>query len=460
VYKECVLRGIVDRMRENATAILQRQILTAYERGRNGQPLFPQSIVQDRNASFDNSVLKIFQSGALNAVNPAFASTVQRAVGQGYQTSRRSPTSVFSCPHNVTNALRGRPDGSVLETLGILMNPACSPYHAYVLSNTYVLDNASNEWNDTLTRLAWDNGHYPRMGVDANGNPIVLTPGSIVGSNVIQALQTGFRQLENANDIDQMVGALFAGITTHVVSDARGLTGLTRPIGSFASYLDQVVSESAAGLRSSVINAGLQILAAQQQIENAIRALALGILQKAAQISASLRDKERACWDLVIDAVCDSSLSSSNTCTDSGGTTYRVATSTYQFAQGVINSQIAPHVTLHRQIASSTEFALGEIAKLVAQLTNTDSYTGQLAALQGLDRLVSQGVTLHKPQDRANEQAAFDTLVGQNGGSGSLDALLDDTVKAWADSTADPALGWCNINNAAVITMWKTRWKQ
>ncbi|HVU75602.1 MAG TPA: hypothetical protein VHD38_02080, partial [Candidatus Paceibacterota bacterium] len=40
VYKECTLRGIVDRLRENETASLQQSILLAYQRGRAGLPLF------------------------------------------------------------------------------------------------------------------------------------------------------------------------------------------------------------------------------------------------------------------------------------------------------------------------------------------------------------------------------------------------------------------------------------
>lgn len=40
VYKECVLRGVVDRQRENVSATLQRQQINTYAKGRDGQPYF------------------------------------------------------------------------------------------------------------------------------------------------------------------------------------------------------------------------------------------------------------------------------------------------------------------------------------------------------------------------------------------------------------------------------------
>ena len=298
------------------------------------------------------------------------------------------------------------------------------------------------------------------MGTDANGNRIVLTPGSIVGANVVQALQTGFKQLENANDIDQMVGGLFAGITTHVVSDNRGLTGLTKPTGSLSSYLDQVVSESSAGLRNTVVNAGLGLVAFLQKKEADLRALAYGIVQKAQQTAQKLRDEEKACWTIVTDAVCDSSVTTTGTCTDTDGTTYKIATTSYQFAQGVINSQLATPIQTYTNLASSTENTLKKLGELASQLANTASYSSQLLALQGLDRMVAQGTELHTDQQVKQTRDAFDLLVGQGGGAGTLDILFSDTEKAWEDSTADPALGWCNINNPAVITLWKDRWNQ
>ncbi|MEK7601108.1 MAG: hypothetical protein AAB480_01060 [Patescibacteria group bacterium] len=462
VYKECVLRGIVDRMRENATANLQRQILVAYQRGRNGQPLFSQSIPLESRAVADKAVLDYTQSGQFNTLNPALRQAVSRAVVQNYMAARNKPSAAYGCSYsgNLNSVYKGNPDGGAWAGLSALQNPACDPIFAYGIANEQVLGSAAYAVNNMLTRLEWDNGNYPIMGVDADGNPIVLTPGYIVGENALQALQTGFDQLSRANDIDQMVGALFAGITSQVIGDNKGLVGLTKSTGGIPSYLDQVVSQSAQGLRNSAINAGIGILVAQQKIESQILGFAKMILDKIKAISQALQVKENACWKLVVSSVCSSSLASDNTCTDDGGSRYKVATSTFQFTQKALDaSQVAAYQRVHQQVASSSQIILTQISVLIAQLTDTSSYTAQLAALQALDRLANDGIVFHTPQDVTNEQSAAGTLVGQNGGSGTLDQLVTDTVAAWADST-NTKTGWCNVTRQPVVDAWKDCWRE
>ena len=41
----------------------------------------------------------------------------------------------------------------------------------------------------------------------------------------------------------------------------------------------------------------------------------------------------------------------------------------------------------------------------------------------------------------------------------AVSKLVDDTLKLWGDST-DPNVGWCNVNNPAVIQRWFNAWKQ
>ena len=481
VYKECVLRGIVDRMRENATANLQRQILVAYQRGRNGQPLFSQSIPLESRAVSDKAVLDYTQSGQFNGLNPALRQAVSRAVVQNYMAARNKPNAAYGCSYagNLNSVYSGNPDGGAWAGLSALQNPACDPIFAYNIANEQVLGSAAYAVNNMLTRLEWDNGNYPVMGTDADGNPIVLTPGSIVGANALQALQTGFDQLARANDIDQMVGALFAGITSQVIGDNKGLVGLTKPTGGIPSYLDQVVSQSAQGLRNSAINAGIGILVAQQKIENQILGFAKMILDKITAITRALQTKENACWALVVDAVCIDTLKSDNTCTGAGvctkdpttgdttctdGPKLKVATSTFQFTQKALDaSQVPAYQRVHQQVASSSQIILTQIGVLIAQLTDTSSYTAQLSALQALDRLAGRlsndGIVFHTPQDVTNEQSAAGTLVGQNGGTGSLDQLVTDTVVAWADS-ATTKTGWCNVQRQPVIDAWKDCWRE
>lgn len=475
VYKECVLRGIVNRMRENATAGYAKQITNFYTAGRGGLAQFSQSLPKERTTSYTQSVVGYLKSGQLNTLDPAIRDPILRTIAQGYQSTLNRPTQNIACPYaNLAGTLQGRPDNIWTTGLPALMTPGCDPVIAYTLANEATLGYAASTWDDTLTRLGWDNGNYPIMGVDEDGNPLVLTPGSIVGANALQALQTGFKQLENANDIDQMVGALFAGITSQIVSDNRGLIGLTQKTGSQASYLDQVVTEASQGLRNSVGNAGIQILIAAKQIEQGFLSTMQAVAQKLVETITNLRAKENACWNLIIQSVCANALSSSNTCqaktfgctdesqnaggttvnntnTCASGITLKVATTT-QFSQAVIDARVRNLASSTQTNIDSSSKALALIQQLLDGVTNTNSLNAQRVALQQLDNLVAQK-SLHNQYDLQNAQDTKTRIEA------SMDTLITDTAQAWGDGQ-DPNVSWCNVNNQAVLDMWVQRWKQ
>lgn len=470
VYKECVLRGIVDRMRESASSALQKQIINAYERGRNGQPLFSQSIPLEQRDVADAAVMRSLQDGTLSTVHPAFRSAVMRGVGQGYMAARNAANQNFACPYagNLGAALNGRPVGSFWEAESAFLNPACSPYHAYVLANTAVMASVQGSINNMMTQLQWGQGTYPRTVVDpVTGETIVVTPASIVQSNTLQALQTGFRQLENANDIDQMVGALFAGITSQVVGDNRGLAGLTQTTGGQPSYLDQVAKESAQGVRDSAVNAAIQILTASRQVEAGYKAAMDAIGTLLANTIDNIRGKETACWNLIIQKVCSGALKADGTCAENvgacvtdpatgvqtcpTGATLKVATSTV-FSQRVVNASIAPLASTTAANIRASSNALAQIDQLIRGVTNTTSLNAQRVALQQLDALVAQK-TLHTQYDMQGAQQQQQTVAD------TMAQLIQDTVTAWADST-DTQTGWCNVNRAEVTNAWKDCWRQ
>lgn len=467
VYKECVLRGIVDRMRESASSALQKIIISAYERGRNGQPLFSVSLKQDRLGRSDQAYLSFLQNG-VNTLNPALQSPVTRAVAQGYMKARNASGSAYSCSYaNLGAAYSGRPSGSVWGALSAMGTPGCDPIFAYTLSNEAAAAAASQAINDMMTQLQWGQGTYPVYGTDENGNEIVLTPASIVQSNTLQALQTGFRQLENANDIDQMVGALFAGITSHVVSDSRGLSGLVQSNAGRPSYLDQVAKESAQGVRDSAVNAAIQILTASRQVEAGYKAAMEAIAGILTNTIGDIRGKEKACWNLIVQKACAGAVRPDGTCDENvgacttdpltgvqtcpPGAVLQVATSTV-FSQRVINASIAPLATTTANNIRTSSTALGKIDQLLQAVTNTTALDAQRVALQQLDTLVAQK-TLHTQYDMQGAQQQQTTVAS------NMAQLITDTATAWGDST-DTQTGWCNVNRAEVINAWKDCWRK
>jgi len=465
VYKECVLRGVVNRQREAATAGIFKQGSTSFLRGRNGGPQFSQKIDREQKNEASRVVLSNLQNNLLATLNPSLKAPVTRAIARGYAQGLNAPGKVYECPYkgDLNAVYQVRSSETVWNSLRLVGNPACEPILAYALANEQVLGSASYSVDNMMRQLDWGDGTYPGETTDEFGDPVTVTPGQMLQSNYLQLLQTGYKQLENANDIDQMVNALFSGATSQVIGDNRGLAGLIQKTGSQPSYLDQVIRDAAQGLRDIAANAALQILSAAKQIEVGFRQAMETIAAVLSRTIADLRAKENACWTLIIPKVCATALAADNTCTSAQtctgdadnptctpGDKLKVATTTAA-SQGVINARIAP-------LASSTIINLQRaneslvlVDRLIAGITNSASIEAQRVALQQLDNLVAQR-KLHNQYDLQAAQQTSENI------SASMSTLAEDTVKAWADSP-DPNIGWCNVNNAAVINLWKQRWK-
>jgi hypothetical protein len=311
-----------------------------------------------------------------------------------------------------------------------------------------------------------NDGLYGVEQVDEDGVRRTMTPGILVASYVQQVFGSGFRQLESANEIDQIIGALFAAVGNQMISDSKGLVGLVESSAEQPSYLDRVVSESASGLRDAAVNAGLQILNAARQVEGRYLELVRAIGAALASAIEKLRSAERACWGLIIPKVqeyaktgeCKVMKAGTNpdgsdivTKTCEGEFELKIATST-AFSQSVINSQIAPLASTTAVNIEVSEKAVELVEVLIAEITNITSVTGQRQALQKLDVLVSQRA-LHTQGDIPPVQEQLENVQG------ALATLIEDTIKAWGDSM-DPQVGWCNVNNPAVIKMWAEKWKK
>lgn len=470
VYKECVLRGVLIRQREAALAGIVKQVINSVRTGRGGNPLYAERLGQEQADVYTRAIVRVLQNESLKDLPPSFSTSVKRAIAQGYKRSLTQPSAQFKCGYqgNIQAALEGREFN--LELLGHLMNPACNPYWSYDMANRYANEVAAFDRQNLMTQLGWGEGFYPVEECDELGNCVTVTPGSVVQGNFTQALTSGFRQLEQADDIDQMVNALFSGITSQVIGDNRGIAGLLQQTGTQQSYLDQLVREAAQGLRDAAGNAALQILGAAKQIESSFRQAMETIRGALVAAIQDLRAKEAACWQLIIDAVCTAPPGPDKTCTakvscttttdpTTGQTTetcpsgnkLRVATSTV-YSQQVIDARI-------RSIASTTESnitksatAIELIDRLIAGITNTTSLDAQRVALQQLDNLTAQRA-LHNQYDLQNAQKARDDITA------SMETLRTDTVKAWAEST-DVNVGWCNVNNSSLLSYWQQRWKQ
>jgi len=470
VYKECVLRGIVDRERESALAALLKRTGQTLTTGRNGNPQYDNNQTQVAQDRANADALYYLQNG-LSDVPASLQQSITSTLARSYMAQVNGKTT--GCPYqgDLQSWYSGQGDtGDYFTSFLNSADPRCIPLQAAMLKQQSLDAYVAQGQDQLRQQLGWGNGFLPVETVDANNQHITLTPAALVNAVAQQAVTSGFRQTENANDIDQMIGALFAGLGTQILSSTQGLAGLTQKIGSQPSYLDQVSAESAAGLRNSAANAAIQILNAALQVENGYNSIVNSIATNLKNTITQLRSIESQCWNLVIQNVCVSPPGPDGKCTQklpactpgmnalNGILTtcptpliLKVATSTV-FSQQVIDSQITPLANQTISNIQNSQKALTLIQTLVTGVSNTTSVDAQRVALVQLDQLVAAGSLHNQTQLTAVQQQAAAVKDGMN-------SLVTDTKTAWGDSS-DPSVGWCNVNNASVIQLWTQRWTQ
>ncbi len=447
VYKECILREVVNRQRDVAIVGQVRAITTAVETGRNGNPLYSTRPVNEDKDAGNRAVLQLFQSGAFNSLKPEHRDTVIRALARGYTSAVSQPGSEFSCA--------ATSDGSFWGDFSRNLVPGCDALTATIRAQDYLYANRATAIAYQQAQRQYGRGFYPRVSDPNDPYSQIVTPASVVEGSYLQALTSGFRIQERANDVGQMVNSLFAGLATQAIADGRGLSSLVQGGGGQASYLERLAQATQTGLIGSIVNAALQNLLANLEVEKAYNAIMTSIASTLSQVIAQLRSTEDQCWALIIDNVCelppiDGMCFSKHTAAASS-TKLMIATSTYQFAQRAINAQVGPLASSTIENINASNVALALLQQLIEAVRNDASPDSQKAAIQALDRLISEK-RLHTQLDLRQAQQTQQEITT------AMASFVQETRAAWGDSP-DPNVGWCNINNVSVIQMWTERWK-
>jgi len=466
-YKECILRPLQDRLREAATSALFKKAVLGVESGREGNKQYVVDIDDELQQVDDKAALTYLTGAALNTVNPAFRDIVKRALAvnvrvEAVGTGKQDCGYVGDLKAGITGLSKSPLSFGNLETLS---DPSCNPYFAYLEKKEELTATRAEAQANQMKVWDWGGGFYAKT--DNAPDPLaekILTPASVIRDSFQQILGSPVRQLESADDIGQMIGALFSSATTQALTDTRGLAGLTQSVAGQPSYLEQIARESSQGVVGAAVNAALSILNASRQVEGSYLAAMTSIASSLTSTIQQLRATENRCWDLVVPKVRE--YAGTQTCatntqtgiqTCTGGfeldpKKIAASTSSLAFSQQVIDSQVAPLANASVINVQAAQRALALIDQLIAGVTNTTSVSAQRLALQQLDTLVAARA-LHTSYDAQNAAKQRDDVAA------AMANLITDTARAWGDST-DLQVGWCNVNNQSVISAWAERWKR
>ena len=487
VYKECVLREVINREREAATAGTARKAILAVQTGRGGNPQYVVNQEQELLTGVsDPAFLAFLRDEALwQEVNPALRNSLKRAAVRYYEGETRLPQATsLKCPYNNLAAFQKGQVWFTIAEFAEATAPQCDPVIEQFLIRE--ISNAKlgratqyqqDQWN-------WNNGYYSQT--DNAADPLrrrILTPGINIQQSFQTILDSPVRQQESANDIGQMINSLYAGMTTQILAENQGgLTGLTQSIGGQPRYIDRVVNEAARGLRDAATNVAIVNLQAAQQVEALYYQTVNKIASELTKAILQLRSGEQQCWNLIVYQndgkperhVCAGPLAADNTCisnagactTDSDGNQtcptgvqLKISTSTPStaFAQSVITANITPKATETVARITASQTALSLIAKIIDSVTGASLNAQQLAIVE-LNNLIAAR-KLHQQTDIDGPSGVLKELESVQTAILGDPGLVIDTIKLWTNSeTLSPGKGWCNVNQAAVLNAWKQCW--
>ena len=462
VYKFCVLDPLTRKIAENATAGIAKNGIQNLTQGRGGQADFVQNRGAEKKTRGDSGELggltDIKNSGlTFGRTKSDTTKTVQR-IAKAYttDTNLQKRLATYACPYSDIDT------SDSLDSVWHAADPRCiTLFSKELYLEPYATARAAAVQDDLQQCWDWGRGFYCME--QTNGDQYtIVTPSAYVEENGLQAIQSGFRQAENVNALGEMTTALFSGLAQQIVSDSRGLAGVTQSTGNQPSYLNQLTAETGAGVRQSASNAALQVLANARGVEAQYLATMNAIATNLTTTISQLRNAESQCWVQLIPKV--QTYAATQTCTTdpqtqqqtcTGGFQIQPATST-AFSQAVINAQIQPLATPAINNINASTKAVKLIDQMIAGVTTVTSLDAQRLALQQLDTLVSQRA-LHSQYDltaATQQQAAV---------KDSMSTLVTDTVKTWADSTPinpSTGAGWCNYNDSTTVAYWANLWKK
>ncbi|NBV76894.1 hypothetical protein EBR66_01900 [bacterium] len=435
VYKECILRPAVNKQREAITAEMVGKAAKRILNGRDGGAYYLQRF--DEATKMANKAA----ARAFEIIQPQVKPEVLRASAKRYVDSQKVN---LECPKKATA------QSSAWQSLANLRDERCDEYRASLAVRSYVETQVALAQECFWKNLQYGEGFYPVTEEDPDSVcEKILTPASVVRESFQNIISSPTRQAEAANDVGQLISPLFANLESQAIGSEKGLEGLLQAAGGLPSYIDRMMRESASGARVSALNIGISILNAYRQIESDYLAAKTSIKTAIENAKNQLRSAESQCWSTIISKVCQSNVTSQNTCTDATGTTLRIATTT-SASQAVIDSQITPIVGQVDSDITKSRSALDRLNAIAAGLTSGNSTT-QAQALAQLDALAATN-SIHNQYDLQQARQQRDDATN------ALSTLVQDAIKAWQTST-DVTTGWCNVDNAAVITRWKNQWK-
>jgi hypothetical protein len=185
-----------------------------------------------------------------------FRLDIQVALSVSYQQARSGMPSGPTAPacrlsdieNNIEDFFSGVSDGGWEEWLSITSNPQNTPYGAYLAAEAELDIRLRNQAGQEIEIASWSDGFMSKRVCEAiEGKPSgfganckITTPGKVISEALTFQLSTGQRTLIEADEINEIIGALISQLTLQAMRGINGLLGL----GGNDAYADNSFGSS------------------------------------------------------------------------------------------------------------------------------------------------------------------------------------------------------------------------
>lgn len=458
VYKECVLRELVDAKRKAALAAIDEDTIRRF----NGYP--SREMGKEDVFLNDRTINRYLKNDSLSGFSDAIEGKVKNAIGQAYDYAR-DPRKSFVCKYtgDLEKVYSGTPDGNYWDAFdAVTDNPACSVFSASILGYNALEEQSAYELYKQHQRLNWGQGTYDVYHYDDNGFRITDTQGAIVLANGVQSIQSGYVQAQQADDLGEMTEGLYAGVSNEVLHSGTpgtgtggntgpgtgggigGLSAISQALTGALSYMQQVAQNAGGTLVQQTGNFTLDLIARALAAEQAYKSVVQTMVTLFTTTSGQLRTMEATCYTDIANAVCTAGSITATGCTAStGGATLTFVKPTI-YSQKAINDNVRQAALSTGPKLSSADTNILAITAIRTALLANPTAAQQTIAQAGLNALILHTDT---GPETTNLQS-YTTLMA---------AVLTNTEKKWKEDP-NAQIGWCNVSAQPVKDEWIACW--
>jgi hypothetical protein len=259
--KENLLDGIAWAVAKQMVSNITRSLINWINSGFQGSPAFVTDFKQMLLDALDQVAGEYIRSlgGLGEFICSPFQLDVQAALSINYANARSgNPTgpdenlcTLTGIASNIENFLSGTADNWG-QWLDVTANPQNTPYGAYIAAETALNIRLKNEAGQEIEVASWGDGFLSKKVCQAVEGTTredckITTPGQVISEALTFQLSTGPRSLIEADEINELIGALLNQLVLQAVQGLNGLLGLSESGygGGSGSYLDAVVDEGA-----------------------------------------------------------------------------------------------------------------------------------------------------------------------------------------------------------------------